>query len=311
MIVCGIDTDSLPDQFHGEVAGRTLIVDGDGPAYRVAATVKTIPTAIRRFQQDMLTQMFLNQAMFGDIHLTHEQSKKAGRFNIIAEKPYQGNRSGKSKPPLLSEVRRNVAIEENWHESYTVTMHDRFEADDGMIMSAYRLKEDGVIWSDDKDLRMTPYAYYDQYLGKILAPDPFGSLWLHTTETGSVKLHGHSLLFFWAQLMMGDTADNIKGLKSLHGKLCGPASAYNFLREMRTIEDVANSVIGAYRAINQNPLPEGWLLWLLRYEGDSFWQYLQECKLSPANTDFINDCVRRNWFVTPTQHEEDSDDPPF
>jgi hypothetical protein len=165
------------------------------------------------------------------------------------------------------------------------------------------LKEDGIIWSDDKDLRMTPYPYFNKSTGVIFPSDPFGHLYLDTS-TSTTKCYGHSLKFFWAQMVMGDSADNIKGLLKLQGKLCGPAAAFEFLHPLTTIEQVANAVIKAYREIDQNPLPEGWLLWLTRWEGDNFWNYLSELPITRENRAFLDECVKRPWFITPDQHED-------
>lgn len=306
MNIQGTDVSKLGDQFAGHVQGRVLILDADGPCYRVAATVKTLPTALRRFQQDMLTQIFVTQSASAHLHLTHETSKKAGRFNILGVKPYQGQRSGGVKPALLGAVRAAVALESNWLSEYDVTMHYQYEADDGMIMDAYRLQDNGIIWSDDKDLRMTPYKYYDKGTGRVFDSDPFGHLYLDKSGSAT-KCYGHSLKFFWAQMLMGDQADHIQGVLKLDGKLCGAVGAYECLNPLKTIEEVANTVLDAYRAINQNPLPEGYLLWMLRWEGDSFWNYLNELPISNVNRVYLNECVTRQWFLPP----EEARDVPF
>ncbi len=303
MIIRGVDVSKLGNQFHGMKQGRVLILDADGPAYRVAATTKTLPTAIRRFQQNMLAELFTTQSSTGILHLTHETSKKSGRFDIIGAKPYQGQRKGGVKPALLNAVRGAVSLESNWVEEYEVIMHYRYEADDGMMMDAYRLKEDGLIWSDDKDLRMTPYKYWNKKTGAIFDSDPFGHLYIEETDSGK-KCYGHSLKFFWAQMLMGDTADNIQGILKLGDKKCGAVGAYECLNPLKTIEEVANTVLDAYRLINQNPLPEGYLLWMLRWEGDCFWNYLNELPISNVNRMYLNECVTRQWFL-PSEAERD------
>lgn len=298
MIIKGVDVSALPDQFQGRIAGRTLILDGDGPCYVASATVKRLDTALRHFQQAVLTQMFLTKAEFCRVHLTASSSHKAGRFNIIAAKPYQGNRTGKSKPALLEPLRQAVARRENWLPEYDVEMHHILEADDGMIQDAYRLKEDGIIWSDDKDLRMTPYPYFDKKTGTVRDGEPFGWLQPSCTDSGTVKLLGQGPLFFWAQMLMGDTADNIQGVLRYNGKLCGPSGAYAALKDVKDIHEAANIVLDGYRVIDQNPLPEGWLLWLLRWDGDNFWEYLSEINVSAQNRVFLEDCRGRCWFKT-------------
>lgn len=58
---------------------------------------------------------------------------------------------------------------------------------------------------------------------------------------------------------------------------------------------VINRVLDGYRKINQNVLPEAEALWLLRWEGDSAYNFLKELNLSPANLDFPEDCYNQNW----------------
>lgn len=290
----------LTPQFEGCTLGRTLILDGDGPAYVAAATVKRLDTAIRRYQQAVLTAMYIAKAQDCRIHLTACTSHKAGRYNILGIKPYQGNRKNKDKPPLLEPLRQAMENPENWLPEFTVIMHHVLEADDGMIQDAYQLKENGVIRSEDKDLRMTPYPYYDLKAGEVRAGEPFGWLQPHITDSGTVKLIGQGPLFFWAQMLMGDQADNVQGILRYGGKKCGPAGAYKALQDVRSIDEAANVVISAYREIDQNPLPEGWLLWLLRWPGDTFWAYLEGLALADENKRFLLDCASREWFLKET-----------
>ena len=137
--------------------GRVLIIDGDGPAYRAAATVKRLDTAVRHFQSAILTEMEMARCGSATVHLTHRTSHKNGRHHVIAAKPYQGQRKGKSKPPLLEPLREAMMDKANWLPEFEVRMHYDIEADDAMIIQAHQLKDGGVIWSDDKDLRCTPY----------------------------------------------------------------------------------------------------------------------------------------------------------
>jgi len=297
MIINGVDTDALPaDDFAvPSQSGKTLIIDGDGPAYVAAATVKTVATGLRRFQSSILEQIFLADCSDGEVFLTHEECTKAGRFNVIGVKPYQGQRDSGAKPPLLSQV-REAAYEDGAMDEFDVHMETVVEADDAMIMLAYHLGEKGVVRSDDKDLRMTPYPYYDIKRGVVMPSDPFGELWIDETPSGQKKLLGRSLKFFWAQMVMGDTADNVKGLLKYKGKNIGPVDAHKLLDPITDIEALANTVIDAYREIDQNPLPEAWMLWLLRHPKDNVWLYLNELPWSAANAKYLAECVRRPWF---------------
>ncbi len=286
----------LRDQFNGFVQGRILIVDADGPAYVASSKAKTVATAVKTFQQIILTKMFLTESKSASLHLTAASSHKNMRFSVLAYKPYQGNRVGKDKPALLEATRYAVAQESNWLPEYSVCMHHVLEADDGMIIEAHQYKQDGVTDSEDKDLRMTPYPFWDAKTGRIVQAKGFGEVFLRSTPAGSVKCLGLGLKFFWAQMLMGDTADNIKGVERLNGKLCGPAATFEALNALHTQDEVANYVFDAYRVINQNPIPEAWLLWLLRTPLDNVFTYFSEIKFSEQNAAYLVECQNRKWF---------------
>lgn len=304
-LLLGIDPEAVAADFEGAIAGRTLIMDGDGPAYRAAATSKRLDTAIRRYHTDMLTQMFLTNSQFITVHLTCSKSLKNHRGSVIAAKPYQGNRVSKSKPPLLEPLRTALENPEHWLPNMNTILHRIIEADDGMIQQAYQLKGDGVIWSDDKDLMLTPYLYYRQKLGIVEGFEPVGFLQKEFTPAGMMKVTGRSVMFFWCQMLMGDTADNVKGILELNGRLCGPAAAFDALQHCKTEADAANFVVDAYRKINQNVLAEAWCLWLLRWDGDTAYKYLLNCGLDSTNLAFVQDCAQRAWFVKPSKAEKE------
>lgn len=309
MIIQGIDLDTLPDQFNTSVQGRTLIIDGDGPCYVAAATAKRLDTALRNYKQHVLKQMFMTGAVDCRIHLTANSSDKFGRFRVKAAKPYQGNRKGKAKPAMLEPLREMIADNSTWLDEYSVILHRELEADDGMIQDAYRLGDNGVIVSEDKDLRMTPYPYYEMDRGQVMQGQPVGWVSIKHTAGGTAKCTGQGPLFFWAQMLMGDTADNIAGVKLYDGKLCGAVGAFGVLEHVQDIDVAANLVIDAYRKIDQNVLAEGWLLWLTRWRGDNVVHYFNSLNLSDANKAFVQDCLYRDWVsLKEVKDEYDTND---
>lgn len=305
-VIQGIDTGALPDQFESALPGRVLIVDGDGPCYVAAATAKRLDTAVRRFQQEILKRMFLTKAEDCRIHLTAHNSDKHGRFRVKAVKPYQGNRTNKAKPALLEPLREAVADNSTWLPEYSVLMHRELEADDGMMQDAYALGERGVTWSEDKDLRMTPYLYYELNRGQVMPSQPHGWVSITHTNSGVAKLVGQGPMFFWGQMLMGDQADHIQGILRMHGEKCGAVGAFKALEHAKTQSEAANIVIDGYRAIDQNPIPEGWLLWLTRYPGDNVLKYLAELALTPENAEFVRACSLRDW-ATPREAANERD----
>lgn len=304
MQLLGIDTLALPAQFNTSVPDTVLILDGDGPAYRAAATAKRLDTALRHFQQEVLKDMFMTGAESCRVHLTARDSDKNGRFRVKAAKPYQGNRKNKAKPALLEPLREMVADNSTWLDEYSVLLHRQKEADDGMMEDAYLLKENGIIDSDDKDLRMTPYRYYERDIGKVKEGQSVGYVSLKHTDSGNPKLVGQGPMFFWGQMLMGDTADNIAGVLRYRGKLCGPATTFEVLQDVTSIHDAANIVLNAYREINQNVVAEAWLLWLTRWHNDNVLDYIRSLELTGMNRDFFEDCVMRDWVI-PKEVQQD------
>lgn len=291
----GLDLSTVPSTFEGYTPGRTLILDGDGPAYVAAATVKRLDTAIKRFQTAVITRMYLTKSEFGSVHLTSSDSLKNHRFRMLGVKPYQGNRNGKDKPSLLEPLREAMEFRENWLPEFRCILHRELEADDGMIIEAYSHGINGVISSEDKDLRMTPYPYHDLASGRVFEPCGFGSVGLKT-DTSTKKLTGHGPKFFWAQMLAGDRADNIVGAKKLSGVLVADVGAYNALSSIVYEDEVANFVIDQYRSIGQNPLPEAWMLYLLRAPGDTVLHYFNQLRFSRENSEFLKECQAREWY---------------
>lgn len=286
-IVLGVDLSTVPPVFPESVPGRALILDADGAAYRAAATAKTLPTVVKRFITEVLTMQFLTGAAEIRLHLTASKSEKAGRDLYPAAKPYQGNRKGKAKPALLEPLRELLGdpaqaaaagVPDDWY----INLNRYWEADDTMIQDAMVYGANGVIVSDDKDLRMTPGPYWEASQGRVSTIEGrFGYLKESYTEAGALRIKGHGTKFFWCQMLMGDAADNIQGIKRLYGKLCGPAGAFDFLRDYTDEDACANAVLAAYADAGQDPLAEAQLLWLRRTVDDCAYRYLTELNLRP------------------------------
>lgn len=178
--------------------------------------------------------------------------------------------------------------------------HYDVEADDAVMMDAYRYKDSCVVWSEDKDLRSVPCPYYELSTGRTdVIDDTFGWIKMGETESGIKKLVGHGLKFFWAQMLMGDTADNIQGILTVDGKKCGLVHAYEILKDTKSEEEAANVVVDLYKQIDQNILAEGELLWLHRAIGDSFAHYLTNLDLTRDNMNFALDCYGRKYYEDP------------
>ncbi|QDH46245.1 putative DNA exonuclease [Aeromonas phage LAh2] len=304
----------LPERLRGRAASAApmfqpgdkfglLAYDADSAIYRIAATTNSLETAKRRFIQDALTKGLLANADIIRCHLTPKHCTKAGRFTVLAQKPYQGNRKSGTKPPMVEPLR--YAIGRKMLElppEVEIVFNDTFEADDTVIMDGVEWGDDCVIFSEDKDLLCTRNRMLDKETWQVLPGVPLNSIGtLDLKElSSSRKVVGRGPLFFWAQLMMGDTADNIKGLLKFQGKQCGPVATFLSLETFigtSTELPVAYHVMSAYKAINQNPWPEGWLLWLYPKKGYTFYHHCKAIGLFETDIGpWLMQQFKSKWF---------------
>lgn len=228
MIIAGIDLSALPDQTAPKLAvpeivpGRTVHIDADFLAYMMSAEradgtdVKTFDDMKHNAEVKVKEIMLLAGATRLHMHLTPFTSDKGGRYDIAMLKEYQGNRVDKAKPQYLHIMRDWMA------KRWPATLHQHCEADDGMSSEQYKAIAEGntllsVIASKDKDLHMVPGLHLDWDTGDIYNSDTFGDVWLRERGSGSKVLDGYGQKFFWAQMLTGDSADNISGLPKLVG----------------------------------------------------------------------------------------------
>ena len=172
--------------------------------------------------------------------------------------------------------------------------------------------DNGVLISPDKDLLISPKEQYVVNTGEFLKlPDGERFGWIKdkvwNTPSGKVnsKCVGKGTKFFLAQMLMGDTADNVQGIKKLRGKLCGKAGALAALEHITCEHEAVNVVLDGYRVIEQNPIAEAEAMWLLRSRDDSAYKYFISNELTTENRQFLDDCYfNRKWKMTPGEYEE-------
>jgi len=330
LIIAGIDLEGLahansssqlvfPDPWPGRVAH----IDADFLAYQASFERKDDPKTFEEMKSNARIMVENLRLLAGaetvHLHLTPGTSDKGKRFDIALLKEYQANRKDKEKPRYLHVIRQ-------WFNSaYPATLHQLCEADDGMASEQYSALARGdraksIIVSKDKDLAMVPGLHMDWDNGSIVDVD-FGSIWIDDTKS-SKKLRGFGEKFFWAQMLMGDSADNISGLPFLHRSLvahhcpptalvtAGSVEAYN--RELRKIKDKKCGPVMAFAMLEQADtakmcfdivtnafkLAGPYANW--RDGTEITWQqaFLSECKLlwmrkDPHNENCVLDYIRR------------------
>lgn len=287
---------TLPAQFERTVQGRVLLLDGDFLAYQSSATVKTLPTALRRFHTLIETAKFMTGAEEVRVHLTARGCLKLNRALYPTAKVYQENRKGKPKPPLLEPLRMATQAYD-WPDYIKVFLWHDIEADDALMTDALYYGDRALMSSGDKDLGIAPCPLWLPETATIdYIKDRYG--WIKLKElSSSTKVIGHGTKFFWAQMVMGDMADNVKGLLTLHDKPCGPVAAFDLLDCIDSEDMAAERVLRAYAEINQNPLAEAECMWLHRHPDDSAYKYFCELNLSPEIRTWVD-----SWQVYNEQY---------
>ena len=216
----GVTDGNLVDQATGfkypPVTSDKVHIDADLVVYQAAAGTEVdelgdvVPLTTAKAKIDRAMEIIehirkLAGAADYHLHTTSPSSTKGDRPFIAIQKEYQANRRARTEPiEHLKEVRDHLTTLTN------STVHTDREADDGLA-AAYYADNSIIIASKDKDLLMVPGKQVNLDTGEISRPtDNFG--YIAMTEVGKTKkLVGRGTKFFWAQLLMGDTADNIQG----------------------------------------------------------------------------------------------------
>lgn len=290
MIINGLDLGQLEQQLAPVIpSDKVLLLDGDFLVYKAAATVKRLDTAIRRFYQLVLEEMFYANVKECYVYLTPTGCAKCNRWHLPTVKPYQGQRVNRQELPLKGPLKTHLLSNPGEYsvQGIEVLGDMYFEADDRIIIDAYRFKERGIVSSGDKDLWLTPYARLDMPSGEIWEPldNPYG--WIRWDDTQAMPVRGHGLKFFWWQMLAGDEADNVKGIRTYAGKLCGKVGGFELINPISSEQEAAEFVVGAYAAINQDVLAEAEALFLRRSESDSAYEYMMSLLVTPAYRDWL------------------------
>ncbi len=221
----------LPDM----VPGRELHMDGDSAAYKCAGKDGTpLSTCKKRFREFVEDKRKAAGAEFVNLCFTGGDGTKGGRYEIAVTQGYQEKRVGTQRPENLPALRAwalneysNTAFDAHgWLAGkYTrpenhpvVVLETSEEADDTMTQLHQHFKDIGLHWlsvicAEDKDLFMNDGQFLDWNTHELRdCPTPYGHIEHYQTPSGTNKIIGAGKAFFFAQLLTGDTADNIPGL---------------------------------------------------------------------------------------------------
>lgn len=297
------DADFIEKEYPTVVPGRTAHIDADFLAYMASYEREDedldFDEIVHRTDvmiEDKRRQAGAERAV---LHLTPNTSDKGGRYEVAIQKQYQGQRSSDRKPRHLERCRAYMG---NKTGTVRGVSWETAEADDGMAEAGWKALYAGdhgrvIIVTKDKDLRMVPALHLNWDTGEIkdLGTDTFGYIEIVervgkvNPKTGKPKITkkhgGWGTKFFWFQLLMGDTADNITGcpravIDGKH-KACGLVGAYNLLKDAATDMECLRICMDAFKTneythyLTGDPVKwqdvfwsEAQMLWMQRTPGD-------------------------------------------
>lgn len=264
----GTSASKSDSQSRAVVAGRVLQDDTDFVCYQCACLDEPLNTAFKNVMNNLDYARRMAGAETVNMHLT--MGLKGGRAEMATVQPYQEKRNAKKNPELAYRVGQLRELLANHKSSkFIPVVNIMQEADDSLRQMQFaRIQEHGVessvIRSGDKDLWFAEGLHMDDS-GRFYTVDGYGKT--EYREVGNVKpkLIGQGTSWFWHQMVMGDTADNIPGLPMLSGRLanrylptktynpkrkalaCGEAKAVAMLKGVTTEQEAAQRVMEAYQ----------------------------------------------------------------
>lgn len=222
-----------------------VLVDADIVAFRVAASAENeeFDIALARTRDLMNRIVTATNAEDYEAYLSGSDNF---RYKLFPE--YKSNRS-KERPKHLEPLKEFLVTE--WSAKVTYG----YEADDGLSIKATELTRKEipyVIASIDKDLKQIPGNHYN-----------------FVTNFFDVVSEEQGLKNFYKGLLIGDTADFIKGVTGI-----GKVKAERAIGPLNTERDMFDLVRAFYND-DKRLLLNGQLMWLLREE-EKYWPFGQQ-----------------------------------
>lgn len=158
------------------------------------------------------------------------------RYEVAVTQPYKGNRVNMKKPIHYTDIKEYMV------RKFKAVVVTGIEADDAMGIEACRDPDNTIIVSLDKDMRMIPCWHWETTDKEPYFVEDPGYLKMEETPSGTKKLFGTGMAWFYAQMLMGDSADHIPGVGGV-----GPVGAHKLLKQCETEEDYETKVKQVYK----------------------------------------------------------------
>lgn len=223
----------------------TCLVDGDIVCFRAAfsAEDESEPYIACSRAGTMVDEIL--QATGADAFHLFLSGKDNFRYKVFPE--YKANRREAKRPKWEQEVKTYFSLD--WNAEWS----DGCEADDMMGIALTELGDEGIIATIDKDLDMIPGKHYNFVKKELyeITPD-------------------QAVYNFYYQLLVGDTADGIKGVPGIGPKKAGRILAAcesereQLLRYEKAMLEACREAYGSDEEMEMNAK----CLWIWRKPGD-------------------------------------------
>lgn len=242
------------------------LLDGDIYCYRSAAASENDDLGIAIWRMEEMIDNTLAETASDEFSIFLSGANNF-RYDIYPE--YKANRS-EEKPRHLADLKQYLI------EKYKAHVSDGCEADDLLGIeqcttaplgaTGFPLyRDDTIICSLDKDLRMIPGNHYSFEISGTITNGPnAGKRWTKPMEKVFVEPF-QGLKHFYTQMLTGDTADNIKGAAGI-----GKVKAARILEHCTTEQELYEAV-EAHFSCEEELLMTGQCLWIFRKPNDK-WQ---------------------------------------
>lgn len=223
------------------------LIDGDIVAYRVgfSSEKEGVQIALHRVDTTVQTILAANEAKEYELYM----SDSLNNFRLKLWPKYKANRKGKSKPRWLEHIKEHLFA------SWNAKLARGQEADDALGIRQVQLHnatldpDSSVICSNDKDLLQIEGLHYNIATGlKVRQSSWWGLNW------------------FYQQLLIGDVADNITGVRGV-----GKVWAERLLAPAKSEEELFKIVRDLYRD-DERLLLNGRLL-KIRTRQEEIWEF--------------------------------------
>lgn len=274
------------------VPNRVLQYDADFACYEVVDLDKPVTSDFKKLLSKIDFLRRLVGAESVNAHIT--MGEKSGREGVATVKAYQDQREDSPIKVRVRELRlmlANLGVHKDFPTMHAVPSFFR-EADDTICtMQGEQILEHGfsssVIISGDKDLWMIAGNHYCMKTEKLWSNRGYGSTKFREVGNVKPKLIGRGTSWFWHQMIMGDTVDNIPGLERIDNRsldlwtplkkgsrkagsgLCGEGKAVAVLEDCCSDTEAFRRVSQLYREYykmgwQDRFVEQAYLLWMQR-----------------------------------------------